>query len=47
MGTTRTRLATVTGTRLVLQPVDLPPGVTKWTVEFERVGDGTPVSRHP
>ena len=45
LGTTRTRLATVTATRLVLQPIDLPAGVAEWTVEFERVG--APESRHP
>jgi hypothetical protein len=47
LGTDRTRLATVTATRLVLRPLDLPPGVAEWTVEFQRVGDSTPVSRHP
>ncbi len=47
MGTSRTRLATVTGNRLVLRPLDLPAGVAEWTVEFERVGDGTSTSRHP
>jgi hypothetical protein len=39
MGTNRTRLATVTATRLILRPVDLPAGVAEWTVEFERVGE--------
>jgi hypothetical protein len=47
MGTSRTRLAKVTGNRLVLQPLDLPAGVAEWTVEFERVGDGLPPSRLP
>jgi hypothetical protein len=42
VGTDRTRLATVTGPRLVLRPVDLPPGIKEWTVEFERVRDSTP-----
>jgi hypothetical protein len=37
MGTDRTRLATVTGDRLILRPIDLPAGVKEWTVEFERV----------
>jgi len=39
MGTNRTRLATVTATRLILRPIDLPAGVAEWTVEFERVGE--------
>ena len=43
----RTRLATVTATRLILSPLDLPAGVAEWTVEFERVRDSMPVSRHP
>jgi hypothetical protein len=47
MGTDRTRIATVTGNRLVLRPVDLPPGVAEWTVEWERIGDVMPVPRHP
>jgi hypothetical protein len=47
MGTNRTRLATVTATGLVLRPLDLPAGVAEWTVEFERVGDRIPTSRHP
>ncbi len=47
IGTSRTRLATVTGNRLVLRPLDLPAGVSEWTVEFERVGDGMSGSRHP
>jgi hypothetical protein len=47
MGTNRTRLATVTATRLILRPLDLPVGVKAWTVEFERVGKGMPVSHHP
>ena len=47
MGTARTRVATVTGNRLVLRPLDLPAGVAEWTVEFERVGDGTPAYRRP
>jgi len=38
VGTNRTRLATVTGDRLMLRPVDLPAGVKEWTVEWERVG---------
>ena len=42
MGTTRTRLATVTANRLVLRPLDFPAGVAEWTVEFERVGGGVP-----
>jgi hypothetical protein len=37
MGTDRTRLATVTGDRLVLRPTAPPPGVAEWTVEWERV----------
>jgi hypothetical protein len=45
VGTDRTRLATITGNRLVLRPLDLPAGVTEWTVEFERVGDGMPAPR--
>jgi hypothetical protein len=40
MGADRTRFATVTGNRLVLRPIDLPPGVKEWTVELERV-DGS------
>jgi hypothetical protein len=32
----------VTGNRLVLRPIDLPAGVKEWTVEWERVGGGTP-----
>jgi hypothetical protein len=36
VGTNRTRIATVTGNRLILRPVDLPPGVKDWTVELER-----------
>jgi hypothetical protein len=47
MGTDRTRLATITENRLVLRPVDLPAGVTEWTVEFERVSDGMPAPRSP
>jgi hypothetical protein len=47
LGTNRTRLATLTATRLVLRPLDLPAGVAEWTVEFERVGDGVRGSRHP
>ena len=35
---------TVTGTQLVLRPLDLPAGVAEWTVEFERVGDGRSAS---
>jgi hypothetical protein len=42
VGTDRTRLATVTGNRLVLRPIDLPAGVKEWTVECERVGGSTP-----
>jgi hypothetical protein len=38
VGTNRTRIATVTGDRLILRPVDLPAGVKEWTVEWERVG---------
>jgi hypothetical protein len=37
VGTDRKRIATVTGDRLVLRPVDLPPGVKDWTVELQRV----------
>lgn len=47
IGTNRTRLATITGNRLILQPVDLPAGVAEWTVEFQRVDDGTPTSSRP
>jgi hypothetical protein len=47
MGTDRTRLALVTGTRLVLRPVVLPPGVAEWTVEWERVGARTSTPRAP
>jgi hypothetical protein len=46
IGTSRTRRATITGTRLVLRPLDLPAGVADWTVEFERVGNGRPASPH-
>jgi hypothetical protein len=42
MGTDRKRTATLTGNRLVLRPVDLPPGISEWTVEFERVADKRP-----
>jgi hypothetical protein len=45
VGTDRTRRATVTGNRLVLRPIDLPAGVKEWTVEWERVGGGTPTPR--
>jgi len=38
MGTDRTRRATLTGDRLVLRPVNLPAGVSDWTVEWVRVG---------
>ena len=41
-GTDRTRLATVTGNRLVLRPIDLPAGVKEWTVEWERAGGTMP-----
>jgi hypothetical protein len=42
-GTDRRRLATVRGTRLVLRPTSLPPGVAEWTVQWERVtGSRTP-----
>ncbi len=44
MGSDRARLATVTGNRLVLRPLDLPAGVTEWTVEWERVGNALPTS---
>ena len=37
VGTDRRRFATVTGNRLILRPVDLPAGVTEWTVEWDRV----------
>jgi hypothetical protein len=47
VGTDRTRLATVTGDLLVLRPIDLPAGVKEWTVEWERVGGGTPTLRRP
>jgi Lipocalin-like domain len=47
MGTDRARLATVNGDRLVLRPIDLPPGVKEWTVEWERVGVSTIGSRRP
>ena len=47
VGTDRRRLATLTGNRLVLRPVDLPPGVTEWTVEFERVGGSKPSRSGP
>jgi hypothetical protein len=47
MGADRTRLAKVTGDRLVLRPTSLPPGVAEWTVEWERVraGKTTPGQR--
>ncbi len=45
IGTDRTRLATVTGNRLVLRPLDLPAGIAEWTVEFERVDGRMPASR--
>jgi hypothetical protein len=47
MGTDRTRLAAVTGDRLVLRPTTLPPGVAEWTVEWERVGAGKSNLRRP
>ncbi len=47
MGTDRKRLATITGNRLVLRPTPLPTGVVEWTVEWERVGNGTLSSRKP
>ena len=47
VGTDRTRLATVTGNRLVLRPIDLPAGVKEWTVEWERVGGNTPTLHQP
>jgi hypothetical protein len=47
MGMDRTRLATITGSRLVLRPVDLPPGVAEWTVEWERVDNAASASHHP
>ena len=47
MGTDRKRLATITGTRLVLRPTSLPAGVDEWTVEWERVAKSTPPSRGP
>jgi hypothetical protein len=47
MGTDRTRVALVTGSRLVLRPVALPPGVAEWTVEWERVGVQTFRPRAP
>jgi hypothetical protein len=47
MGTDRTRLAAVTGDRLVLRPTTLPPGVAEWTVEWERVGTGKSNLRRP
>ena len=47
MGTDRVRLATVTGDRLVLRPVDVPPGIAEWTVEWERVGAMTSAPRAP
>ena len=42
MGTDRRRLVTVPGNRLVLRPTPLPPGVSEWTVEWERVGSRNP-----
>jgi hypothetical protein len=37
VGTDRRRIATVTGNRLMLRPVDLPAGIKDWTIEWERV----------
>ena len=37
----------LTGSRLVLRPIMLPPGVAEWTVEWERVGAQTSTSRTP
>jgi hypothetical protein len=47
VGTNRTRLATVTGDRLILRPVDLPAGVKEWTVEWERVGGNKSTPHRP
>ena len=41
MGTDRVRRVTITGDRLVLRPVDLPAGISDWTVEWVRVGGTT------
>ena len=46
-GTDRKRSATVTGNRLVLRPVDLPAGVTDWTVEWERIVGTASSPRRP
>lgn len=40
MGTDRIRRATVNGDQLILRPVDLPAGITDWTVKWKRVGNG-------
>jgi hypothetical protein len=47
MGTDRIRRATVTGDRLVLRPVDLPAGVSDWTVEWVRVDSTRTNCGHP
>ena len=47
MGTDRIRRATVSGDRLVLRPVDLPAGVSDWTVEWVRVDSPQTSSAHP
>jgi hypothetical protein len=47
MGTDRTRSATVTGDRLILRPIELPPGIVEWTVEWGRVEAKTPTPRAP
>jgi len=47
VGTDRRRLATVTGDRLILRPVDLPAGVKDWTVEWERVSGNESTLHRP